>query len=61
MNHEHPHNRNNYDHDHHDDNDNHKYHNNHNKTTMKRRRIFVRQNLFSDIWTESKFEDVIAL
>ena len=27
-------------------NDNHNYHNDHNKTTKKRRRIFVRQNLF---------------
>ena len=47
----HPNNRHNNDHDHHDTNndpDNHKnnsYHNDHNKTAMKRRRFFVRQNL----------------
>ena len=35
-------------HDHPDINDDHDYHNDHNKTTKKRRRIFVRQNLLDE-------------
>ena len=43
MIHTRPNNRHNNDHSHHDNHDNLSYHN---KTTKKRRRVFVRQNLF---------------
>ena len=46
MIHKHPNNRHNNNPDHNDDNDNHNYRHNLNKTTKKRRRISVRQNLF---------------